>query len=339
MSQKLTTRFLSKREYEKWTKFVCESSTGSVYSLPEYLEILCTLTGDSFRVLAVFQGNELVGGIALYETWSTFSLVAVASHRSLLSYHSPVLKNYSSNYPSKIRAKYIAILEALINKLSEIPYVFLNLCIPHFITDMRPFLKAGWEVYPSYSYLVYLKDTQQVWQKMEQNLRRLVNRGVKNNLVFTDDDDFDSFYKLHSDTYQRKGLSLYFSENKYRKYFELLREKNLCRLHQVRLDNGKSIGAFLILTSSHPVSHTVCIGSDVNYLNLGSAAFLRWKSFEKLAQLGYESNDLTGASLNTVNNFKNQLGGELITNYIAIKPPHLSYIIYRKFIDFTKLKI
>ncbi|WP_017296394.1 GNAT family N-acetyltransferase [Geminocystis herdmanii] len=334
MSRELTTRFLAENEYEAWTKFVCESPTGSVYSLPEYLEVLCTITGDSFRILAVFQGKELVGGVALYETWSTFSLVAVASPRPLLSYHSPVLRVYNTTYPSQIRARYVAILQALINKLSEIPYVYLNLSISHLINDMRPFLKVGWTVFPNYSYLVSLKDTQQVWQKMEQNLRRLVNRGIKNNLVFTDDDDFDSFYKLYSDTYQRKGLSLYFSENKYRKYFELLREKNLCRLHQVRLDNGSSIGAFLILTSSHPVSNTVFAGSDVNYLNLGSVAFLRWKSFEKLAELGYESNDLTGASLNTVNNFKNQLGGELIHNWIAEKPPHWSYLIYRNIKSF-----
>ncbi len=338
MSRELTTRFLSENEYENWTKFVSESPSGSVYSLPEYLEILCQVTGDSFRILGVFQGTELVGGMALYETWSAFSLVAVASHRSVLFYHGPVLRPYKTNYPSEIRARYLAILQALIDKLSTIPYVFLNLNISHLITDMRPFLTAGWQVCPNYSYIVSLKDTQKVWQTMEQNLRRLVNRGIKNGLVFTEDEDFDSFYKLHSDTYQRKGLSLYFSENKYRKYFELLRAKNLGRLHQVRLDNGKSIGAFLILTSSHPVTHTVCAGSDVNYLNLGSAVFLRWKSFESLAKFGYESNDLTGASLNKVDHFKSQLGGELVTNWNVIKPPDLSYRIYRNLLDLTKFK-
>ncbi|BAQ61778.1 predicted protein [Geminocystis sp. NIES-3708] len=330
MTQQLTTRFLSENEYEKWTKFVCESPTGSVYSLPEYLEILCTVTGDRFRILAVFQGNELVGGIALYETWKFFSLVAVACPRLLLSYHSPVLRAYESNYPSHIRSKYTAILRALIDKLSTLPYVYLNLTIFYLINDMRLFLEVGWEVSPVYGYMVSLKDTQQIWQKMEQNFRRLVNRGIKNGFVFTEDDDFDSFYKWHLEASQRKNFSLYLPEDKYRQYFELLREKNLCKLHQVRLDNGKSIGAFLILTSSHPVSHTVCTGSDVNYLNLGSIPFLRWKSFERLAELGYESNNLTGASLNQVKDFKNQIGGELITNWIVIKPPHFSYRIYQK---------
>ncbi|BAQ65679.1 GNAT family N-acetyltransferase [Geminocystis sp. NIES-3709] len=338
MSRELTTRFLSENEYKKWAKFVLESPTGSIYSLPEYLEILCQITGDSFRILGVFQGIELVGGIALYETWSAFSLVAVASPRSLLSFHSPVLKHYSSNYPSKIRARYVAILESLINKLLELPYVYLNLSISHLINDMRPFLKVGWQVYPHYTYIINLKDTNKVWLNIEQNLRRLVDRAVKNGLNFSDDDDFDSFYKLHSETYQRKGLQLYLSENQYRKYYELLREKNLCRLHQVRLNNGQSIGAFLILNDNKSRSYTIFAGSDHNYLNLGSATFLRWKSFEHLGKLGYETNDLMGSSLNKVGHFKNQLGGELVTNWIVIKPPHWSYLIYRKFVEFTKLK-
>ncbi|MEA5619325.1 GNAT family N-acetyltransferase [Cronbergia sp. UHCC 0137] len=330
MSRELTARFLTESEYEKWTKFVSDSPTGNIYSLPDYLDVLCQITGDSFRVLGVFQGTELVGGIALYETWSPFSLVAVASPRSLLSLHSPILKYYPSQYPSKIRAKYVAILETLINKLLELPYVYLNLSISHLINDLRPFLKVKWQVFPNYSYIINLEDIGKVWQKIEQNLRRLVERGIKNNLKFTHDDDFDSFYKLHSETYQRKGLKLYLSENQYRKYYQLLQEKNLCQLHQVRLSNGQSIGAFLVLTDYNSHSYTVCAGSDDNYLNLGSSPFLRWKSFEKLAELGYQSNDLRGASLSTVNNFKNQLGGELITNWIVIKPPHFSYIIYRK---------
>ncbi|WP_373479345.1 GNAT family N-acetyltransferase [Geminocystis sp.] len=338
MSRKFTTKFLTETEYEKWSKFVSESPTGTIYSLPEYLKILCEITGDQFRILAVFQGSELVAGIALYEVWSKFLPVGISFPHRLLTYHSVVFKEYSTNYISKKRARYAAILEVLINKLLDINYVYLKFNIYYLINDMRSFLNVGWKVIPSYSYLVDIQDIENVWHNIEQNLRRLVNRGIKNGLNFCVDDDFDSFFKLYSNTYQRKGISLYFSENQYKKYYEFLREKNLCQLHQVRLNNNQSVGAFLILTDYNYNTYTVCAGSDNQYFNLGSSAFLRWKSFEYLSTLGYKNNDLTGASLGNVNNFKNQLGGNLITNWSVEKPTHFSYLLYRKLRDFTKFK-
>ena len=91
------------------------------------------------------------------------------------------------------------------------------------------------------------------------------------------------------------------------------------------------MAAQLVLTGQQPVSHTVCAGSDAEYLATGANPFLRWKSFEALAALGYTSNDLTGAPFGSeVTRFKSQLGGELVANWQLTRPLTRRYQLRRK---------
>ena len=60
--------------------------------------------------------------------------------------------------------------------------------------------------------------------------------------------------------------------------------------------------------------------ADPAHHKLGANAFLRWKTFEALAALGYKANDLTDASLNPVTHFKSQLGGELELAWVLQAP-------------------
>jgi hypothetical protein len=43
---------LGEGEYGAWARLVAESPDGSIYSLPEYLDVLCRCTGARFRIVA-----------------------------------------------------------------------------------------------------------------------------------------------------------------------------------------------------------------------------------------------------------------------------------------------
>jgi hypothetical protein len=172
-------------------------------------------------------------------------------------------------------------------------------------------MARGWRVRPGYTYVVRLGDMQQAWDRVEQNLRRLVNRCGRDGIRFTDDDDVDGFLLLHGAMSERKGTSRYLGDAEFRRYFATLREQNLCRLFQARLPDGRAISSQLVLLGNHPVSHSVAAAADPAFLNTGATAFLRWKVFETLSSLGYAANDLTDAALNPVTHFKSQLGGDL----------------------------
>jgi hypothetical protein len=315
----LVVRELQESELDQWDHLVASSLDGSVYSTPAYLDVLCGVAGGSFRVVGVWLGDQLSGGIALYVSPHWYG--AYAGPRLLLYYHSPVLRHYDSTYPSEITSRRVRILAALADALARQPLAGITLKCRHTVNDVRPFTNAGWWCTPSYTYIVPIGDLEAQKRRVEQNLRRLITRAEKHGITVTEDDDVETFHRLHAATMYRKDAGLYLSREAWGLYFARLRAQNLCRLYHARLPDGTAIAGQLVLLGPSPVSHTVMAVTDEAHLKLGASAFLRWKAFESLAGLGYTANDLTDAALNPVTHFKSQLGGTLELCHVVRLPP------------------
>ena len=309
MSSALTTRFLAENEYPEWNRLVGRSAEGSVYSQPEYLVALCEAAGGRFRILAAQKGDELAGGIALYERGSGSS--AYVGPRLLLYYNGILLRPYETRYPSERTARRNEILKALGERLSSLRYDHVSLRCRSPLQDVRALIGQGWTARPQYSYVVPIADLERLRGRMEGNLRRLVDRCAAQKLTVTEDDDFDAFFRMHLQTHERTGMRLYLPEAAFRRYIERLRARGIARLYHARLPGGEPVSTQLVLTGGHPVSHTVCAATDAAHRNLGATAFLRWEVFRRLSAEGIAANDLTDAALNPVTHFKAQLGGDL----------------------------
>jgi hypothetical protein len=288
---------------------VSESPDGSVFSLPQYLEVLCAAAGGRFSVLGVRYRGELAGGVALYERDSRFG--KQVSPRRLLSYNGIVLRRYDSRYPSQETSRHIKVMSCLANALAQRGYAGIRLNCRSTITDVRPFLAAGWAASPHYTYIIPIGDRDMLWSRIEQNLRRLIKRCEQSGMSASADDDFEACYRMHAITMHRKGLSPYLTESSFRRYFKALREAGFCRLFHARLPGGRPVATQLVLLGPSPVTHTVTAAADPEFLRTGVNAFIRWKVFEALSVMGFSGNDLTGAGLNPVTHFKSQLGGDL----------------------------
>lgn len=309
MKPGVTARILAESEFAAWNAVVCRSAEGSIYSTPEYLDVLCRATGGSFRILAATRGDEILGGVALYERRSPAGVFV--GPRLLLYYNGIVLRRFETRYPSQVTSRSNEILEALAEGLARLGLGRVELRCRSPLTDVRVLLAKGWSARPQYTYVVPLTDLEALRGRMEHNLRRLVDRCAAQGLTVTEDDDFESFFRLHAQVHERKGAKLYLPREDFRRYFETLRTAGLARLYHARLPGGASVSTQLVLAGGHPVFHTVAAGSDAAHLKLGATAFLRWSVFERLAALGAAANDLTDAALNPVTHFKSQLGGNL----------------------------
>lgn len=302
-------RYLKESDYEEWNDFVANSPDGSIYSMPDYLDVLCDVTSAKFKILAVTKNDEIFGGIALYERPSRFG--TYVTPRLLLYYNGLVLKDFETKYPSKRTSRRMEIMTALEEPLSKAGYARIAIKNRSTLEDARVFKERGWDVQPEYTYVAPLKDMDYLWERVEQNLRRLINRGSNQGLQFSKEADFENLYHLHFETHQRKGMSLYLPYDKFKRYFERLSSQGLCQLYHARLPEGRPIASQLVLLGPHPISHTVCAGADKEFLNIGANAFLRWNVFKDLSNQGFIGNDLTDASLNPVSHFKSQLGADL----------------------------
>lgn len=307
-------------EFEEWREFVSRSPDGSVYADTDYLEALTSVTGARFQVLGVRRAGELVGGLALYETRSNLC-GRHAGPRLLLYYHGPLFAPYDGAYPSQLTSRNLEIQRVLLEHLETLRFDSIILKSRSSVRDVRAYLDRGWDASPSYTYVVPLSNLKQHWHQVEGNLRRLVKRCTEvEGLSFSSDDDFDSFFRLHSLTLGRRNVETYLPEDRFRRFFERIRGLGIGRLFHARLSNGRAVASQLVLLGRHPVSHTVCAGMDPEYSRMGASAFLRWRGFEELAALGYQANDLTDAALNSVTHFKSQLGGDLESTFVLTAP-------------------
>jgi len=309
---------LPETEFADWNRLVAASPDGSIYSTPEYLDTLCAAAGGRFRILGVRRGEELAGGVALYERDSAFG--TFVEPRLLLYYNGLVLRRYDTKYPSERTARQIKVLTALEEALDRARHGSVMLKSRGPVTDVRPFLAKGWDARPSYSYVVPLTDLPAQWGRVEQNLRRLIERCTSQGMTLGEDDDFDAFFRLHAATMDRREVKAYLPKPAFARYFESLRRQGLCRLYHASLADGRLAACQLVLLGAHPVTHTVSAAGEPEFHKIGAAAFLRWKVFEALASLGYAANDLTDAGLNPVTHFKSQLGGDLELSLVLQSP-------------------
>lgn len=318
MTAPVVAGMLAEDAYDEWTALVDSSPQGSPYSTPAYLSALCAATGGTFRILGVRKGDDLAGGVALYEQRDERGMRVAP--RPLLYYNGIVLRDTPTKYPSQRTARLLETTQAVESAIAAMGHASVTLKSRSTFTDARSFLGQGWNARPGYTYVVALGDLQLAWERVEQNLRRLVNRASQNGLHVTEDEDFASFFRMHEAQAGRKGTGLYLPAASFGAFFTALRARGLCRLYHARLPTGQSISAQLVLTGKHPVSHSVAAAADPAYLNSGATAFLRWTVFERLAALGYAANDLTDAALNSVAHFKSQLGGDLELCLILERP-------------------
>lgn len=310
----LEVRDLREEELPAWTELVEASPEGSAYALPAYLETLCRCTGGTFRVRAVIKGDEIVGGVPLYMERGRSGVIV--SPRLLLYYNGPVLRDYETRYPWDRTRRHLRILRALEGSLRAEGFARLALKPRSPLTDVRIFRERGWAARPGYTYVVPISDLDALEQRYDRNTRRLANRARREGIELTADEDFDTFYRFHRETHERKGAPLYLGKASFARYVRELREKGLVELYHARLPGGRSAAAQLVLLG-HPVTHTVCAGSDEELQSTGANPFLRCAAFQDLSQKGYRANDLTDASLNPVTDFKAQLGGDLET-YLVV---------------------
>lgn len=323
MSSEVTTRFLSPDEYPLWSEGVAAAPAGSVYALPDYLDALCAATGARFRILVAERAGRIGGGIALYERRSRTG--AWIAPRLLLYYNGIVLMPHAAQLPSQRTEWELHTLEALKRGLARLPHARLRFKNRAPLADLRVFQAPGWSIAPTWSYEVDISDLQRAWDRIDKNQRRLIRRCIESGLSMTADWDFESLYRLHLATHRRKGAPVYLPREAFARFVGTLRERDLCRLYQARLADGRVVAAQLVLTGPHPVTHTVCVGGDDEAMRLGASPFLRWKVFEDLHAAGYRGNDLTDAELNPVTRFKSQLGGELKLCLQVSRRDHLAF--------------
>jgi hypothetical protein len=232
---------LAEEHYDDWDRFVeGQQRTGSIYSTARYLDILCRAAGGSFSVVAVRDGSSFLGGIGLYHR--RVHGRSVISPRMLLYYNGPVLRDDLLTFEgdSSRRLRCFEMLCAGLGQLQE-DSITLH-CLDGY-QDFRPFIQKGWQASPSYTIVVPIADSGQLWDRLHKNARRLSRRAESAGCTVAPDNDFDAFYRAHEEVHQRKRSQLYLPKESFRRFVEELVVARLGVIFTARLASREPAAA------------------------------------------------------------------------------------------------
>ena len=323
----LRVSLLAAEEIDDWVAFVRASPSGSAYSLPAYLDALGVAVGGTPRIVVARRGASIAGGIAVLE-WSV-PLGRVVAPRLLLYYNGFVLRDYDTRYPSQRAARQNEVVAALAEYLVEQGYGRLEMRSRSPLDDVRPLLSSGWTVSPSYTYVVPIADLDLLWRRVEQNLRRLVERARGVGMTLVVDEDFDAFYDLHAATGERKDAPVYLPRHAFRQFYETLAAQGLCTLYHARDADGTARGVAARAARPSRDPH----GEPLRRIRVGSRA-ARTRSCAGASS----SISPPAATRPTISRtrrsgpcarFKSQLGGDLAVSFVARRPSTFAYSAQR----------
>ena len=103
------------------------------------------------------------------------------------------------------------------------------------------------------------------------------------NITISQSDDFDTLFRLNSQSYTSKGTPLPYSEEFLRRIFQTLKKHNSCELYIAKENqSGENIAA-LLTAYDEKVAYAIVAGTSRTKMNQSSLNCLYWQSIENAA--------------------------------------------------------
>jgi len=278
---------LEPHQYEQWNFFVSQSLQGDVFCYSWWLE---AITRSNFKILAIFENDEIVAGIP----------IALDSQNKVNE--PPLTRTLGVLYKvheTKSKRKQRSDERKWLNELlSYLPLDdFVQMCMHHNFKDWLPFRWKGFKQTTRYTYLIeYRKlSPDDLWQNLDRLRKRMINRSIENNIKVEITHDLKLIYKYESLTYERQGL-------KFRIPFENLKSLDDAikqfgnRIIFKAVDHQNQIHAVLYAAYNSKSAYALLSGSDPELRNQGGHTLVMWEAikyfFDKAEFFNFGGSDI-----------------------------------------------
>jgi hypothetical protein len=310
-------RYLTEDEFLLWDEFVDKSPQGSIYSKSFWLKSISEITDRKFKILAAFKGGNIFGGIGLCIRKTI--LGNIISSPLLTPYNSLILREPDTKYPSRITSENLELIREIISKLEIKECGAVAIQNRPSINDIRAFSWNNWDTKVQYTYEIPLFDLDSLKATLAHNVRKQIRKSEETNVQIRTVDDCGKFYSLFSQSLERQNRPVPIKENKFRSFYESLKQHNCCRMYFAEMKSGETVSARITLFTKNQVAHDWVAGASPEYFQTGATPFLLWRIIEDLSQQGYRYLDLNGANIENIAKFKSEFGGRLVPYYTTSK--------------------
>lgn len=184
------------------------------------------------------------------------------------------------------------------------------------LMDMRPFQWAGYDVRPSYTYIIDLSIGMEVIKSnLSKSLKNNINRGYKKGLVFSEESGLksvDIIFQQVKQRYQDQGLVLPLNYEYLKDLFNKF-EGQAIKAYFVKLDDDIVGGMFCTV---HNDTMSEWVGSWRNYQTCEEAnEILRWECINRAREEDYGWFEIIGANTLNLCNSKSQFNPTVICSF------------------------
>jgi len=306
-TRSLEVRELESSELRAWDRFVEQSPQGTIFSESFWLN----LYGFPFRVLACYKGDEIVGGVTVFEDEPPNSMMSLVP---FTPFHGFLFRNNASMKPPLREKLEKKVSFALIDAL-EHRYRNITLCHHYNFEDVRPFYfhtygqESEYTVAVRYTSVVDLSDIHRAWSNMDVNTHCEIHKGEKRGNIVQESDDFELFDSIHRRTFERHGGKRAVPSELLARMYLKLKEENRCQLFLARKTAGNPTSVGLTIWDKRRAYHWLA-GSEPEHRNDGSASLTLWTIFQRMSER-FPEIDLVGCNSPKRGAFKAGFGGTL----------------------------
>lgn len=297
---------VSEVDDKTWGDIVKVSDQYNVFSNPSWLRLLSEVTGNSFKIFAVFNKDvPICGCAAIVKNTLEGKLFTSAP----LSQYSSVLLFQQSNAV----IYYKAVLRLLAHLKNSFDRIVLYLH-PTF-DDKVIFLKNGWGVEDRYTYYIDLRDKDRLHAQFDDSLKRQIRKGSKNGFIIEAGRPWDErFYESWSRTFQRQGIRPPLGRKSFNKVFTYLKDSGIEKTLTAYDKNGCFAAGVIFLIENKKAYYWASTLSE-GYESSGINQLLMWEGLQSLSENGIDMLDFVGADIPSIASYKKKFGGVLTRHY------------------------
>ncbi|MBI5682003.1 MAG: GNAT family N-acetyltransferase [Deltaproteobacteria bacterium] len=318
----IQARFLNVNEYGCWDKFVSELSTVSIFDETDWLATISEIMGCSLKILGVFSGDSIIGGVTL--TASKKFGMAIAGRIPLCPTNSCVLSPSLSKFSDRTTRHTLEITDAIAQVLQS-NFDFVVVTNNHHLNDIRAFSWQDWRTSVQYTYCIDLPSID--ISKVPPNRRNKMRNAEKAGIIVKEMDNPETAHELLEKTYKRKGLSPPVTQEQLSQIYTRHRE-NITLLFAMVGNSGKAVAVHITLKDAkRKAGYYLLGGFDPEYISTNAPSLLQWREIEYLREKGFKVLDLVGAEDKSIATFKSEFGGELVPYFQVSHVSHRYRII------------
>lgn len=296
----------------------CENSKNQipVFFTPWWLDAVCE---NDWESATIYKGDDFHAAW-VYQRSSKYLFNRILTP-PLTPYHGMIINYPPEQKPATKRSFEKKTIEALIKKLPAFDYLDVNLH-PE-LTNWHPLYSSGFSQTTRYTYrLNTTKEVGELWNNLNPSTRKAVKKARDRfGITVVESKDFESFYNLHTQTFQRKDSAPPHTKSLFQKLETACSKNNARKIFIAEDEKGQKQSAVYLVFDEHNVYY-LAGGTNPDFKNTEAATLVMWHAIEYAAKSGFKVFDFEGSMIESIASFFSAFGTEQIPYHRITKANH-----------------